>query len=116
MKLLRAYYKTCCYILRQHIPTMPELKITESKKYRGQIEKRQNEFKCIRLSKHYLLNDDKFGIDEEEREEIIEVICHELAHMLFWDHSEDHTEATKLFKTVVKSELTIRSIESLLAM
>lgn len=70
MNILTAYYRISAYYLKDHLPCIPTLKLTNAKSY----------------------------------------LCHEFAHMLFWEHGDNHTEVTELFKTVVINKLQMREI------
>jgi predicted SprT family Zn-dependent metalloprotease len=43
--------------------------------------------------------------DKEDIIEILDTICHELAHILFFNHSDEHKNTTENFKTIVIHEL-----------
>jgi predicted SprT family Zn-dependent metalloprotease len=51
------------------------------------------------------------GGDEEDIHELIDTICHELAHTLYWEHGEEHTEITELFTRIVENTLKIRELD-----
>lgn len=110
MNMLTAYYIISTDILKEHLPTIPELKLTNAKGYYGKIHRENGKVKYIALSKYNL---DCGRIDwweDEDIDDLINTICHELAHMLFWDHSTEHTETTKAMFDMVKSELEIRRL------
>lgn len=113
--LLDDYYYTIANILKDYVPTIPELKITNAKTYMGKINFIDGEFKTISLSKWNLYVSD-WLIDQEDIAEIIDTICHEFAHMYYWEHSKDHEEATETMKRVVNSELKLRELQMMLEM
>jgi hypothetical protein len=81
--MLTAYYYTCVDILKDHLPTIPELKLTNAKGYDGKIKYENGEY-TVYLSKFNLFVSD-FHINQEDINEIVDTICHEFAHMFFWE-------------------------------
>lgn len=43
--------------------------------------------------------------------EITDTICHELAHMIFWEHGEEHTELTNAIKEYISTNLKVYKLE-----
>lgn len=112
MNILTTYYYVSAGYLKEYLPCIPKLKLSNAKGYYGQIEHNGNNEFTIRLSKWNLDCGPIHWWDEEDINELIDTICHEFAHLLFWEHGENHTKATKEFTKVVKSSLKIRELEN----
>ncbi len=112
MNILTTYYYISAQYLKEYLPCIPELKITNAKTYYGKIYVSNGEYKAIALSKWNLDCGPIEWWDDEDFDELIDTICHEFAHMFFWKHGEDHSKLTESFKTVVKSNLKIHSLEN----
>ena len=109
MNILKAYYEVAYELLKEHLPVKPELILSNAKGYDGKIVLGNGKV-IIKLSKWNLEVSD-WLIDEEDINEIVDTICHEFAHMFFWNHDDDHKGLTNAFKSYVLSELKIRFLE-----
>lgn len=101
---LKVYYYKCADILKDYLPYIPQIQLTNAKGYMGQIVKKSDTI-VIRLSK-WNLDCGRFW-EQEDIIELIDTICHEFAHMFFWEHGEDHTKMTKAMKQCCLSQLKI---------
>lgn len=110
MNILTAYYYISAHYLKEYLPCIPELKLTDAKTYYGKIYIRDNEYKTIALSKWNLDCGPAKWWDNEDFEELIDTICHEFAHMYYWEHGENHAKIKEAFKVIVKSELNYRHL------
>ncbi|MGE5438136.1 MAG: SprT-like domain-containing protein [Syntrophothermus sp.] len=112
MNLLKVYYDYSCEILKEHLPCIPEMRYSTAKKYYGKISRRNNNKYIIYLSKFNHLYKNDWLFDKEEQEEIINTVCHELAHLIFWEHGKNHTKVTKLFSKIVNGNLRLMYLNS----
>lgn len=112
MNILTAYYYASAECLREYLPCIPVLKLTNAKTYYGKIYEENGEFKAIALSKWNLDCGPINWWDKEDIDELIDTICHEFAHMLCWGHGDEHTKITKEFVNIVKARLKIRELEN----
>lgn len=112
MNYMEAYYYKSAEILKEHLPCIPKLQLTYGKSYYGRIQVSTDNI-IIRLSRHNLFVSEWLR-DQEDIDELLDTICHEFAHLLFWNHDEDHKETTQLFLTLVKSNLEIERLKYLL--
>ena len=99
MNIITKYYNYACCLLEDFIPYVPELRLTNAKKYCGQFDKR-GQYPVIRISKWNHV-DEMWLMDNEDHLEIIDTICHELAHTIEMKHTDFHEKATKAFKKIV---------------
>lgn len=109
MNIMTKYYRMACYLLKDFLPCVPELKLTNAKSYMGQCDKR-GAYPVIRISRWNHV-DSEWLADKEDLVEIIDTICHELAHLISMRHDELHKRATKAFKTIVLTKLEIMELE-----
>jgi predicted SprT family Zn-dependent metalloprotease len=106
MNLMRKYAIYAIAILKDCLPVIPEVQITEAKKYAGRcIVKRikyQNRIvkATIRLSSFNHM-DVPCLMSYEDHIEIIDTIAHELAHIFIISHCKEHTELTNDFKNLI---------------
>jgi len=114
MNILKLCYNLSTKYLTEYLPNIPELKITNAITYNGRAYKniKTNIVHTVALSKHNLYISPSF-IEEEDVNNIIETICHELAHVLYFDHSEKHKELTESFYKIVNLCLKIDNIDLL---
>jgi hypothetical protein len=103
MNIMKKYYHDACCILKDFLPFIPELQLTNAKTYCGRIELRNGK-QIIRLSKWNHV-DALWLMDDEDHIEIIDTICHELAHTIEMKHCKWHDEVTQAFKKVVVNRL-----------
>lgn len=97
--LIAMWYEYIANILmtRYLIECVPKLEIVSVKRYRGQIEKRGKTFIKIKIS--------RLDFDTENNTDIINTICHEFAHMEYWEHGEEHTNLTIEYMRKVYEQL-----------
>lgn len=114
MNMLTVYYYKSAHILKEYLPCIPELKLTNAKTYCGRIYKSGGRFRAIALSKWNLDCGPISWWDKEDIEELIDTIAHEFAHMTFWEHGERHSELTNAYKEVILSQLEIERCENIL--
>jgi hypothetical protein len=112
-QIIRAYYAAAAYILRKHMPYIPKLKLTNAKKYYGQIWHTETGYRVDLSSWNLAVNSNL--IDRDDIGEIIDTICHEFAHMTHWEHGKDHDELTAAYQRYVQAELEVRLLERQLA-
>lgn len=94
---IRKFYKEVTQILFEDLPDLPPfLKLSNAKGYRGQIKRIGSWCTSITVSKHYYDGDydPKWWFDMETLLDLLDTICHELAHMTYWEHSPEHKELT----------------------
>lgn len=115
MNILTVYYYKSANILKEYLPCIPELKLTNAKGYYGKIHCKSNNEFTIKLSKFNLDCGPIEWWDKEDVEELIDTISHEFAHMSFWDHGENHSELTNAYKTMILSQLQIERYENILS-
>ena len=116
MNILRKYYKICAEILKEELPLVPPMKLTNAKSYRGQITKTIKTFDdktesyeiTIQLSKFNLYASD-FCIRDEDIEQIIKTICHEFAHLTQWNHSWEHDYLIQKYMRRVVNKIGLES-------
>ncbi len=111
MNVLKTYYYISAQYLKECLPYIPELKITNAKTYYGKIYVSNGKY-IIALSKWNLDCGRIEWWDNEDFDLLIETICHEFAHMFFWNHGEDHSRLTEDFKTLVKLSLEKHYLEN----
>ena len=111
MSILTAYYYIAADILKEYLPSIPEFKLSNAKGYYGQIEYKGNDEFLIRLSKWNLDCGPIHWWDEEDIHELVETICHEFAHIIYWEHGKEHTELTEVFTRFVENKLRIRELD-----
>jgi hypothetical protein len=109
MNIITKYYNYACYLLKDILPYIPVLKLTNAKRYCGQLDTRGN-YPIIRISKWNHV-DALWLMDIQDRDEIIDTICHELAHTIVSGHNERHERATKLFMTIVLNNLKLLELD-----
>lgn len=97
-------YKYAIYsieILKDYLPIRPKVQLTQAKTYYGNCYTESLNDKIdkavIRLSRWNHI-DQLWLMDHEDHIEIIDTICHELAHLLCFEHCKEHTELTAAFK------------------
>lgn len=112
MNYMKAYYYKSAEILKEYLPCIPKLQLTYAKGYYGEIQI-DNSNCIIRLSRHNLYVSDWLR-DNDDIDELIDTICHEFAHLLFWNHNEEHAKTTKAFVNLVKCHLEIEQLDNLL--
>jgi len=106
MNIMKKYCYYAIEILKDWLPIRPEVQITEAKTYAGRciVEriKYQNRIvkATIRLSS-YCHMDVLQLMSYEDHINIIDTICHELAHLRIMKHCKQHTEMTELFKELI---------------
>lgn len=99
MNIIKKYYIYISEILKEDLPFIPKLEITYAKGYYGRYVGSK---KIIRVSTWNHI-DSEWLMDEEDRLEIIDTICHELAHIFCNGHENDHYELNeKMKKQVIK--------------
>jgi len=107
MNIITKYYRMACLWLKDFIPYTPDLKLTNAKSYMGQLDIKNQ---VIYISKFHHV-DVLWLMDSEDRCEIIDTICHELAHTIVPRHDDLHERATKAFMTIVLNNLEIAELE-----
>ena len=89
----------------------PELTVTNAKTYIGKIWAIEHEGKPLIDTEHpcriFLSQYNARALGELE---LVDTICHELAHIEHWEHTEEHKELTKTYRT-----RAIEAIQALLA-
>lgn len=95
------YYGRITEILKYFLPHIPSMQVTNAKTYYGSYWRKDNR-SSIALSALRLL-----PVDHEE---LIDTICHELAHTIFPNHSQMHEVATKHFVSVVNKEWAAKNV------
>jgi len=110
--VLTDYYYICADILKDYLPCIPKLKLTNAKGYYGQIQYDGNNEFTIRLSKWNLDCGKRKYWDDEDIDELIDTICHEFAHILYWKHGTKHTDTTNQMRNFVNSTLKILECEA----
>lgn len=110
-KFIRQYYGYIAVSLYMNnvIPQIPTLVFTNAKSYYGKIIKYRNDYPKIRLSRWNILN--PFWDYDDFLLEITDTICHELAHMIIWEHGEEHTELTNAIKEYISANLEVYKLE-----
>jgi len=86
----------------KHIETIPTLEITNAKTYMGKIDRNRTSQKYLKVKISRL------HCDEENHIEIINTICHEFAHMEYWEHGEEHTKLINNYMLIISESLNIR--------
>lgn len=107
--VLTDYYYICANILRDYLSIIPKLQLTDAKTYYGRICVTTNSV-TIRLSRWNL--DCGCFWEEDDYNELIDTICHEFAHLYFWEHGKEHDETTVAMVQKVKAELKIRECKA----
>jgi hypothetical protein len=109
--VLKFYYDYCYEVLKNclGIKYKPELKLTYAKGYDGQIKrvkyKHNNEYVYVSISlSRFNLYVSDWLIEECDIMDIIDTICHELAHIRVWEHGDAHNELTDRYKAYVHAE------------
>ncbi|MCT4584093.1 MAG: hypothetical protein N4A54_04125 [Peptostreptococcaceae bacterium] len=110
MHIITAYYYACADYLKEYLPCIPKLKLTNAKTYYGRIYIKNGEFESIALSKWNLDCGRSEWWDKEDIDILIETICHEFAHMSIWEHGKDHDELTRLFIILAKSRIELQAL------
>lgn len=110
-KFIRQYYYYIAELMYIDELThqVPSLIFTNAKTYYGQIIRQGNDYPKIMLSHWHILN--PFWDYDDFLIEITDTICHELAHMIFWKHGEEHTELTNALKNYVSISLSLYKLE-----
>lgn len=91
-QLLIDYYYHIADILRDRLPHIPNVQLTYGKTYYGSYWKKDGR-SAVSLSVVRC-----WPID---RDEVVDTICHELAHTIWPEHNQLHTAATKHFIALV---------------
>lgn len=108
MKITTKYYRMACWwLLKDFIPYTPDLKLTNAKSYMGRINIKNQ---VIRISKFHHI-DALWSMDNEDRYEIINTICHELAHTIIFQRDNLHRRLTKAFMTMILCNTEIAKLE-----
>lgn len=110
MHLITKYYNYSAKVLDEYLPMIPEVKLTEAKSYYGKITRRNGKFTRISLSKWCLDAGSPHMWDKDDYEDLIDTICHEFAHMFYWEHGDNHTNLTEKFKALVFSNLKLTNL------
>lgn len=93
---------------QQVVKEIPTLRLTNAKGYYGNISKFRSSinqaeyFRFISLSK-VSFQERMFNNLRELKEKLIETICHEFAHMTFWNHSKEHKALTAHYVQLIKN-------------
>ena len=109
MNLLKSYYLYCADILKEHLPYIPEVILTNAKTYYGQAYRNREDGIVFRISiSKFNHIDSEWLLDKEDRDDIIDTICHELAHILVWEHNDLHKQFTENFVKLVNIDSQLR--------
>jgi hypothetical protein len=106
MNIMRKYAIYAIEILKDCLPIIPVVQITEAKTYAGRciVEKIKSQNRIvkatIRLSS-YCHMDVPCLMTYEDHLDIIDTIAHELAHVFIISHCKEHTELTNDFKNLI---------------
>ena len=105
--LMKDVYEMCGKILKEEgeIDFLPELKLTYAKGYYGKITVGQHipSKKIISI----VIKLSRYNLDcgklwkKEDINRLILTICHELAHMIYFDHGKDHSRLTRKYVDIV---------------
>ena len=111
---LQDYYNYCYDCLKIYLPKKPLLRVTNARSYMGQLETRNYpainlKAYCIKLSKFRLYVNESLR-DASDDEDVINTICHELAHMVYNDHGQQHKDLTLKFEDIVLENLKHNNI------
>lgn len=86
------YYYKAARILRDRLPDIPALQLTEGKTYYGSYRKKDG------VSSISLSIKTCWPIDHDE---LIDTISHELAHSIFYEHGKPHETVTNHFVNIL---------------
>lgn len=104
MNIIRKYANISIKILGQYLPIIPIIKLTNAKKYCGRCHTITIDEKIvqatIKISKFNHINH-LWLMDVADHIEIIDTICHELAHLHIMEHGKGHAQITEIFKEEV---------------
>lgn len=106
MHIITKYYNYSANILKEFLPSIPKLKLSDAKSYFGKITKQGDEYTYIALSKYNLDCGNWNWWDDEDIIELIDTISHEFAHMFYWDHDDKHKELTDKFNKIIINSLS----------
>lgn len=107
MHILRKYYNLCTEILKDEFSFVPTMKITNTKSYNGQINQTDGKITFIQLSQYSLGSG--FAWEDEDIEEAIRVVCHELAHIKYWNHNASHRCLTNIYTRKVINTIGLKN-------
>jgi len=100
---LRGYYNLLADILK--LPYVPELIITEVEAYIGKSYRTNRVIKQIELSAYHLWSGNyATRARKEVTEELIETICHEFAHIKYFEHGKAHTDLTQNYIVIINKK------------
>lgn len=86
------YYNQVSNILKDYLPRVPGVQLTEGKTYYGSYwSNKEKAVLSLSVIHCYPIN----------HNELIDTICHELAHVIYPKHNRLHTAATKHFVSIV---------------
>lgn len=87
------YYYRAAAILRDRLPYIPAVQLSEGKTYYGSAWRHDGKVRAITLSTVRC-----WPIDHKE---LIDTIAHELAHIIHYDHGPQHDTVTRWFKKIL---------------
>jgi predicted SprT family Zn-dependent metalloprotease len=110
MNLMKKYAIYAIAILQDCMPNkiIPKVEITQAKSYAGRCVVKRISYKnmmvkaTIRLSSFNHMDVPSL-MSYEDHIEIIDTICHELAHVVVMPHCKEHSELTEDFKSLIIS-------------
>ena len=103
---LKSLYYTVALAVSEFLPSIPQLKLTNAISYFGRAYRTNGKVHTIALSKHHLWLSDEW-MDEQDMFLIIDTIAHELAHCVYFYHSEEHRLLTIGFREIYYKILEI---------
>lgn len=95
-QILITYYNKIAEILKDRLPFIPALQLSNAKTYYGSYWKKGDR-SSITLSTKTC-----YPVDHDE---LVDTVCHELAHAIFCNHGKSHTTTTEHFVNIVNENL-----------
>lgn len=95
------YYNRIAEILRDRLPFVPGLQLSNAKTYYGSYWRKEDR---STLTLSYITC---YPINHEE---LIDIITHELAHLYHYEHGRQHDVVKEHFKEIVNRRWNIRLI------
>ena len=108
--LLQYYYREVTKALDEFLPYIPVLQLTYAMGYRGRTYSYNRGEVCYKIALSRVRLDMGRNYTKKDIERIVEVICHELAHIFYWEHGEDHKRLTDSFFRLSLFRLGLASV------